>query len=116
MWIYSLRYRQWVRTMEPAENAMDTGEPVPRFAHQMVYDPRREMFFMFGGNDGADDDQRLDDFWTLKLDRSVCCTSSLQLSEVGLTHLNLQVTNRRSRTKIKAANQTPKVGNTLVLS
>lgn len=69
MWIYSLRYRQWVRMMEPAENAMDTGEPVPRFAHQMVYDPQCGMFFMFGGNDGVDDDTRLDDFWSLRLDR-----------------------------------------------
>lgn len=69
MWIYSLRYRQWVRMMDPPANAMEMDEPVPRFAHQMVYDSQCSAFFMFGGNAGADDDRRLDDFWSLKLDR-----------------------------------------------
>jgi hypothetical protein len=44
-------------------------EPRPRFAHQMVYDPVRKHFFMFGGNMGTPDGERLDDFWRLELVR-----------------------------------------------
>ncbi|KAG8987084.1 Muskelin 1, intracellular mediator containing kelch motif, partial [Tulasnella sp. 427] len=29
LWIYSIRYRQWVRMTEPADDAMRTDEPVP---------------------------------------------------------------------------------------
>jgi hypothetical protein len=44
-------------------------EPVPRFAHQLVYDPVRKEHYLFGGNPGKDmlPRMRLDDFWALKV-------------------------------------------------
>jgi hypothetical protein len=79
-------------------------EPLPRYAHQVVYDPNTKMVFMHGGNagpggtgmerserlnvgvtdvDGEDNagpsgaresagkERRLDDFWCMKIKRSV---------------------------------------------
>lgn len=45
------------------------SEPVPRFAHQLVYDPVRKEHYLFGGNPGKDTlpRMRLDDFWALKV-------------------------------------------------
>ena len=44
-------------------------EPVPRFAHQLVYDHIRKVHYMFGGNpgDSSNLNLRLDDFWELHL-------------------------------------------------
>lgn len=46
-------------------------EPCPRYAHQLVYDPTREIHYMFGGNPGrtSQPKMRLNDFWILKLTR-----------------------------------------------
>ena len=45
-------------------------EPVPRFAHQLVYDHIRKIHYLFGGNPGKESlpKMRLDDFWSLKVD------------------------------------------------
>ena len=46
---------------------------MPRFAHQFVYDPVQDVYFMFGGNPGTNPSKpsqismRLDDFWQLKV-------------------------------------------------
>lgn len=50
---------------------MQNLEPVPRFAHQLVYDHIRKVHYLFGGNPGKESlpKIRLDDFWVLKLCR-----------------------------------------------
>ncbi|KAL4244322.1 CTLH complex component protein [Abortiporus biennis] len=65
--------------------------PLPRYAHQAVYDEKNQVVYMHGGNAGLgrdeseeqsvsgdngtgsvdEDDKRLDDFWMLKLKRPV---------------------------------------------
>ncbi|KAF9976699.1 Muskelin 1, intracellular mediator containing kelch motif [Actinomortierella ambigua] len=44
-------------------------EPVPRYAHQLVYDDVNEVQYLFGGNPGEQGNmsKRLDDFWELRL-------------------------------------------------
>ncbi|KAG0338303.1 Muskelin 1, intracellular mediator containing kelch motif [Podila horticola] len=51
---------------EPSE-----PEPVPRYAHQLVYDDVNEVQYLFGGNPGehGNSSKRLDDFWELRLYR-----------------------------------------------
>lgn len=61
-------------------------EPQARYAHQLVYDPKTGQAFMHGGNGGVsseassqqnkqegeaegDDGTRLDDFWSMRLER-----------------------------------------------
>ncbi len=46
-------------------------EPRPRYAAQMVFDPKESCFYMFGGNpaDFHAPSARLDDFWRLRLQR-----------------------------------------------
>ncbi|KAL5014601.1 hypothetical protein ScPMuIL_008871 [Solemya velum] len=50
---------------------MQHVEPVPRFAHQLVYDHVKKVHYLFGGNPGKESlpKMRLDDFWSLKLCR-----------------------------------------------
>ncbi|KAF9187936.1 Muskelin 1, intracellular mediator containing kelch motif [Haplosporangium sp. Z 767] len=47
------------------------SEPVPRYAHQLVYDDVNEVQYLFGGNPGEQGNmsKRLDDFWELRLYR-----------------------------------------------
>jgi len=51
---------------EPSE-----PEPVPRYAHQLVFDDVNEVQYLFGGNPGDQTNmsKRLDDFWELRLYR-----------------------------------------------
>jgi len=67
------------------EASLETEIPVPRWAHQVVYDPKSRTFYMHGGNAGVSPattaarsgrrmgnmelDDRLDDFWSMKLER-----------------------------------------------
>ena len=57
-------------------------EPQARYAHQLVYDPKTGQAFMHGGNGGVSSEQtkpegeaggdggtRLDDFWSMRLER-----------------------------------------------
>lgn len=72
----------------PGESKLEDGhveEPQARYAHQLVYDPKTGQAFMHGGNGGVsseisqqckpegeaegDDGNRLDDFWSMKLER-----------------------------------------------
>ncbi|KAF9028988.1 hypothetical protein BDZ89DRAFT_1065702 [Hymenopellis radicata] len=87
-WIfrYNPRPGQWVRVNQAprsSQHSLDT--PMPRYAHQMVYDPNSKTIFMHGGNagfvgamehgggeDGQDvfhKESRLDDFWRMTLVR-----------------------------------------------
>lgn len=44
-------------------------EPQPRYATQLVFDDRKKVYYLHGGNpeDASDRSYRLDDFWRLKL-------------------------------------------------
>lgn len=48
-----------------------TSEPQPRYAAQLMYDFKRKMFYIFGGNpaDAHRSSLRLDDLWSLELVR-----------------------------------------------
>jgi hypothetical protein len=69
----------------------EVEEPLPRYAHQVVYNPRTKAVFMHGGNAGvvgqqlergredeSNKERRLDDFWRMSLIRFVdgCCHRS----------------------------------------
>lgn len=73
----------------PGTSALEDGhveEPQARYAHQLVYDPKTDQAFMHGGNGGfgsevsqkqnkqegeieGDGGTRLDDFWSMRLER-----------------------------------------------
>jgi hypothetical protein len=52
---------------------MQSEEPRPRYAHQLVYDDHNRVHYMLGGNPGGkqgkEDKLRLGDFWRLHLQR-----------------------------------------------
>lgn len=52
---------------------MQSVEPCPRYAHQLILDPISKVHYLFGGNPGRDymDTLRLDDFWALHLEKQV---------------------------------------------
>ncbi|KAK0240471.1 Muskelin N-terminus-domain-containing protein [Armillaria nabsnona] len=78
-WVKVLPEQQERKSRHPCQ------EPVPRYAHQVVYDPNTKTVFMHGGNagitgameravDGEDKQEggkevRLDDFWRMNLVR-----------------------------------------------
>jgi hypothetical protein len=89
-WVY--RYEtypgKWVRILPGASTPKGghVEEPQARYAHQLVYDPKTGQAFMHGGNGGVssegppeqnkpegeaegDDGTRLDDFWSMRLER-----------------------------------------------
>ena len=58
--------------------------PIPRYAHQFIFDPVHQVHYMFGGNPGNEQlrnqqKMRLDDFWRLK----VCLTRRVMASFPG---------------------------------
>ncbi|ESP01147.1 hypothetical protein LOTGIDRAFT_225475 [Lottia gigantea] len=76
-WVYNITKNKWsciYKNENTGQNywtKMQHVEPVPRFAHQLVYDHVRKLHYLFGGNPGKDSlpKMRLDDFWSLKLCR-----------------------------------------------
>jgi hypothetical protein len=106
-WIYRYDSRpgKWTQILpEPEDGCGDdvrrtVEEPLPRYAHQVVYNPKTQTIFMHGGNagigrggleqsstldgntegneQGEDGDgnkgRRLDDFWCMRLKRLVFC-------------------------------------------
>ncbi|GFO15470.1 muskelin [Plakobranchus ocellatus] len=76
-WVYDILNDKWsciYKNENVGQNywlKMQHVEPVPRFAHQLVYDHVRKTHYLFGGNPGKDSlpRLRLDDFWSLKLSR-----------------------------------------------
>ncbi|KAK7468576.1 hypothetical protein VKT23_003080 [Stygiomarasmius scandens] len=105
-WVY--RYEpapgQWTRMLSETDTNLtsksaegESVEPVPRYAHQVVYDPNTRMVYMHGGNaglmgalerqngsdgeeprsdqegqrtEGEEKEKRLDDFWKMTLTRT----------------------------------------------
>ena len=86
----------------PALEDNHVEEPQARYAHQLVFDPKTDQTFMHGGNGGfgsevtpkqskqegeieGDGGTRLDDFWSMKLERcgqSVYCFSSANCGRI----------------------------------
>ncbi|KAJ3185891.1 hypothetical protein HK101_009778 [Irineochytrium annulatum] len=74
-WSYNIKRGKWTRVYHNENigpeywEKMKDREPVPRFAHQLVYDSNRRVQYLFGGNPGDpnNDNLRLDDFWELHL-------------------------------------------------
>ncbi|ORX89838.1 hypothetical protein K493DRAFT_64679 [Basidiobolus meristosporus CBS 931.73] len=74
-WVYHLKSERWQRVYQNENvdpnywNRMSDIEPCPRFAHQLVYDSKNKVHYLFGGNPGVHGNptQRLDDFWELYL-------------------------------------------------
>lgn len=77
LWIYKIDKNKWScvysndNTGDLYWNRMQNVEPVPRYAHQLVYDHVKKVHYLFGGNPGKDNSlkMRLDDFWALELCR-----------------------------------------------
>ncbi|GBP55433.1 Muskelin [Eumeta japonica] len=74
LWVFSLRRRTWSCVYRSERAAV--GEPRPRFAHQLVYDPVTKVHYLFGGNPGSQSSPRLrlDDLWALVLARPALAT------------------------------------------
>ncbi|PVD25090.1 hypothetical protein C0Q70_15588 [Pomacea canaliculata] len=76
-WVYDINKDKWAciykneNTGQQYWVKMQHIEPVPRFAHQLVYDHIKKVHYLFGGNPGKDSlpKMRLDDFWSLQLYR-----------------------------------------------
>lgn len=90
LWLYSLKTNAW-KCIHRSTYGEGTGtgagssksltttttvpvtslEPCPRYAHQLVYDVKRRVHYLFGGNPGrlTSPHLRLDDFWVLKLEK-----------------------------------------------
>ncbi|XP_060569193.1 muskelin-like [Ruditapes philippinarum] len=76
-WVYDINKCKWSciykneNTGQQYWTKMQHVEPVPRFAHQLVYDHVRKVHYLFGGNPGKESlpKMRLDDFWCLQLCR-----------------------------------------------
>ncbi|XP_067928019.1 muskelin-like isoform X2 [Watersipora subatra] len=78
LWLYKLSTGSWstvandttVHSISQTFTADTSTEPIPRFAHQLVYDHVKKVHYMFGGNPrGPHKSSRLDDFWMLRLFR-----------------------------------------------
>ncbi|KAL5034044.1 hypothetical protein RTP6_001923 [Batrachochytrium dendrobatidis] len=76
-WVYSIQRNAWSRVYQNENigaeywESMGDKEPRPRFAHQLVYNPKLKCQYLFGGNPGeiGNPNLRLDDLWELRLIR-----------------------------------------------
>lgn len=78
-WVYNIVNNKWTCFYRNENNSsiywnkMQSQEPRPRYAHQLVYDETSRLHYMFGGNPGGkqgkEDRLRLGDFWCLQLSR-----------------------------------------------
>ncbi|KAI8979000.1 Muskelin N-terminus-domain-containing protein [Pilobolus umbonatus] len=74
-WVYSIKRNEWKKIYQNEsydhESWMATNgsEPCPRFAHQIVYNPKSCRHYIFGGNpgDSLNSNKRLNDLWELEL-------------------------------------------------
>jgi N-acetylneuraminic acid mutarotase len=77
LWVYNIKKEKWSKIYQNENtgteywNKMCSTEPCPRFAHQLVYDYKNKIQYLFGGNPGENGQPnlRLDDFWQLALVR-----------------------------------------------
>jgi len=77
LWMYNIKKNKWTKIYQNVNfgseynNRNSEKEPCTRFASQLVYDTRKKVQYLFGGNPGEMGDPclRLNDFWELKLVR-----------------------------------------------
>jgi len=77
LWMYNIKKNKWTKIYQNVNfgseynNRISDKEPCTRFASQLVYDTKRKVHYLFGGNPGEINDPclRLNDFWELKLER-----------------------------------------------
>ncbi|KAG8965710.1 hypothetical protein FRC03_000250 [Tulasnella sp. 419] len=80
MWIYQIDKGHCIKVS--TQRSKDSGktpadselQPLPagptlRYAHQVVYDHQSKIFYLFGGTDVGDADQRLNDLWVCSVQR-----------------------------------------------
>ncbi|KAI8598594.1 Muskelin N-terminus-domain-containing protein [Dissophora ornata] len=70
-WVDQGSWQKIFQNSNPDLGEPSDPEPVPRYAHQLVYDEVNEVQYLFGGNPGEQGNmsKRLDDFWELRLYR-----------------------------------------------
>ncbi|KAG1446533.1 hypothetical protein G6F56_009538 [Rhizopus delemar] len=71
-YVYSIKSNTWEVVFENENmggRRPSLNSPLPRYAHQMVYDPTTDVHYIFGGNPGNQqgENTRLNDLWELKL-------------------------------------------------
>ncbi|KAI7898194.1 Muskelin N-terminus-domain-containing protein [Cokeromyces recurvatus] len=68
-WVYHIQHNKWEKVYESNNNSQGEEDPLARYTHQMIYNPKSNSLFIFGGNPGdtLKPYRRLDDFWELKL-------------------------------------------------
>jgi len=77
LWMYNIKKKKWTKIYQNINygseynNRISNKEPCTRFASQLVYDTKRKVHYLFGGNPGEMSDPclRLNDFWELTLIR-----------------------------------------------
>jgi len=77
LWLYNIKKNKWRKLYQNTNfgsdynNRISNIEPCTRYASQLVYDTKRKVHYLFGGNPGEMGDPylRLNDFWELKLIR-----------------------------------------------
>lgn len=86
LWVYNMTRKSWYCAFSSTNNVeylpeLDTQEPCPRYAHQLVYDRVNKVHYLFGGNpnvknvkDSSAEHIRLGDFWQLQLERPEAST------------------------------------------
>uniref|UniRef100_A0A336KGX1 CSON006912 protein n=1 Tax=Culicoides sonorensis TaxID=179676 RepID=A0A336KGX1_CULSO len=70
LWMFSLKTLEWSCVYRSDEHKeLSPSSPCPRYAHQLVYEPKSKVHYLFGGNPGINwkSNLRLDDFWSLYL-------------------------------------------------
>ncbi|KTW27970.1 uncharacterized protein T551_02937 [Pneumocystis jirovecii RU7] len=86
-WIYyygnNIRHGIWNKINQNDNNDIikNKNRPCPRYAHQLVYDEKSELHFLYGGNprNKNSPEERLNDFWTLRLQKPTVSEISRRL-------------------------------------
>ncbi|EMR11840.1 hypothetical protein PNEG_00263 [Pneumocystis murina B123] len=86
-WVYyygnNIKHGVWNKINQNDNNSFSKGKnrPCPRYAHQLVYDEKSELHFLYGGNPRNKDfpKERLGDFWTLELQKPTISEISRRL-------------------------------------
>ncbi|KAG4303590.1 hypothetical protein PCK1_000108 [Pneumocystis canis] len=87
-WVYcygdNIKHGIWNKINQNDDNnstSKNKSRPCPRYAHQLVYDGKSELHFLYGGNPRNKNfpKERLGDFWTLELKKPTVSEISRRL-------------------------------------
>ena len=70
LWIFNIDSRRWTSSQNQINgNESKDCDALKRFAHQLVYDSKNKVHYLFGGNPGyrGSNTVRLNDFWEMKM-------------------------------------------------